>query len=77
MELMNTGGIDSDIYSYLGFDKDSIIKSAEQYTNKKYDSPTKRTNKNAKTNDYISYTGEDASKFFEVMMSNNFGSPAV
>ena len=73
MELMNTGGIEQDIHNYLGFDKDKIIKSAEQYTNKKYDSHTKRTNKASKPNDYISYTGEDASKFFSEMMSKNFG----
>ena len=73
MELMSTGGIEADIYNYLGFDKDDIIKSAEQYTNKKYDSPSKRSNKVAKTNDYISKTGKDASDFFNQMLNQNYG----
>lgn len=77
MELMNTGGLESDIYNYLGFDKDNIIKSAEKYTNKKYDSPSRRANKVAKTNDYISYTGEDASNFFSDMMNKNFGNTSI
>ena len=70
---MNTGGLQSDIYNYLGFDKDNIIKSAEKYTNKKYDSSTKRANKVVKTNEYTNITGEDASNFFNGLMNKNFG----
>lgn len=68
---MNTGGVESDIYNYLGFDKDEIIKSAEKYTNKKYDSPTKRTNNvSNKGKEYINVIGKDASDFFAGFLTN-------
>lgn len=68
---MNTGGVELDIYNYLGFDKDNIIKSAEKYTNKKYDSSTNRANKVVKVNEYSNFTGKDASDFFAGLGSSN------
>ena len=79
MELMASGGLEADIYGYLGFKRQNIVKEAEQYTGKKYDSHTKQTTtskKPAKTNDYIHLAGEDAEKFF-ASMTHDFGNENI
>ena len=60
---------DSDIYDFLGFNKDKIISEVEKYTGKKRDSTTKDDPKSTKKKggskvDYIPFSGTDAASFF-------------